>query len=501
MTTTEVAPGYSQSQAGAEEAARPRKLLWLRAHITVDIAACAIGVALAEFGASRAGVPPTPVEVLLVFPALTLALLAVRGSYRPRLYGGGTFEDLRLVAASSALAAMVMLCVRAFATTDPAIAQQSARLWAFAAAFLVAGRLTLALNARSERRAGASLRPTLIVGAGRVGRLTAERLLAKPQLGLKPIGFLDKDPLTPAVDDGVALPVLGASWDLEEVVREHGVEQVIITFSTAPNDVLLRLFRLCEQLGLSVSMVPRLYELTTSQLTVEHLGGLPLVSVHPADPRGFQFALKYAIDRILSATLIVLLSPLLLIGASATLLSLGRPIFFRQRRVGRDGVEFDMLKFRTMRGAPAERGEADAQWARRQLEPSGGEPLDEALVGEASSQELRSPVGQLLRRLSVDELPQLFNVLLGHMSIVGPRPERVHYVRQFERNIYRYGDRHRVKSGITGWAQANGLRGNTSLADRVEWDNYYIENFSLWLDVKIVVMTFAAVFTGFKTVE
>ncbi len=198
----------------------------------------------------------------------------------------------------------------------------------------------------------------------------------------------------------------------------------------------------------------------------------------------------------MAATLILLLSPVLLAAAVATSLSLGRPIFFRQRRVGRDGVEFDMLKFRTMRGLPEDRGEADAEWAQRQL--NGGAPAE--TNGHARIDQ-RTSVGKLMRRLSIDELPQLFNVLLGHMSLVGPRPERVHYVRQFESSIYRYGDRHRVKSGITGWAQANGLRGNTSLTDRVEWDNYYIENFSLWLDAKILLMTFAAVFTGFRTVD
>jgi exopolysaccharide biosynthesis polyprenyl glycosylphosphotransferase len=263
---------------------------------------------------------------------------------------------------------------------------------------------------------------------------------------------------------------------------------VIITFSTAPNDVLLRLFRRCEEFGLAISMVPRMYEMTTNRVSVEHLGGLPLISVHPADPRGFQFALKYGLDRIVSAALIVLISPLLVAGAVATYLSLGRPILFRQRRVGRDGVEFDMLKFRTMRGVPEERGEADAEWAMQQLNGSPAAASTHARLA------LRSPVGGFMRRLSIDELPQLFNVLLGQMSIVGPRPERVHYVRQFESNIYRYRDRHRVKSGMTGWAQVNGLRGETSLKDRVEWDNYYIENFSLWLDVKILLLTVAAVF-------
>jgi exopolysaccharide biosynthesis polyprenyl glycosylphosphotransferase len=495
MTTTEVASSYTQTQGKIRAKQRARKAAWRVSLLPLDALTITAGIVLAELGAARAHVPPTRLAVLIGFPALTLAVLAFRGTYRPRARTT-IFEDLRAVLTSSALAAMVVLTVRAAVSTDPAIAQQGARLWAYAAAFVIAGRVTHHWTERSHRRSGEGLTPTLIVGAGRVGRLTAERLLAMPQLGLKPIGFLDKDPLAPADDRGTVLPVLGASWDLEDVVREHGVEQIIICFSKAPNHVLLRLIRRCEELGLAVSTVPRLYELTTNRLTVEHLGGLPLLTAHPTNPRGFQFALKYFADRFVSAVLIVLLSPVLIAAAVATYLSLGRPIFFRQRRVGRDGIEFDMLKFRTMRGVPEERGEADAEWALQQL--SGGAPVR---VYGSEQQELRSPVGKLMRRLSLDELPQLFNVLIGHMSLVGPRPERVQYVRQFESNIYRYGDRHRVKSGITGWAQANGLRGNTSLADRVEWDNYYIENFSLWLDAKILLMTFAAVFTGYKTVE
>jgi len=276
------------------------------------------------------------------------------------------------------------------------------------------------------------------------------------------------------------LPVLGASWDLEHVVREHDVEQVIITFSTAPNDVLLRLVRRCEELGVAVAVVPRLYERTTTRLSVEHVGGLPLVSAHPSDPRGTHVAIKYVADRIVSLFLIVLLAPVIAAAALATLLSLGRPILFKQRRVGRDGVEFDMLKFRTMR--LAEQPER-ALALKDGLAPGGVEGADR-----------RSGVGRFLRRSSLDELPQLFNVLRGDMSLIGPRPERPEYAAQFDRSVYRYVDRQRVKSGITGWAQVHGLRGQTSIADRAEWDNYYIENFSLWLDVKILLLTVAAVF-------
>jgi len=460
--------------------------------LRLDVAMVAVATLLAEYGAAHAGVPPTPSAALLAFPVVLMVLFALRGMYGPRLHVA-ILDDLRAIATTSALAAMVILSVRAFFTSDPGVAQQSARHWAFAAAYLAAGRVVLHWSDRRAHRNGELLQPTLIIGAGNIGRLLARRLLDRPELGLRPIGFLDKEPRG---NDEVGLPVLGASWDLERVVAEHDIEHIVVCFSTAPSEVLLGIMKRADRLGVTTSFVPRLYERTTTQLEVQHIGGLPLLSARRVDPNGWHFAVKYVIDRLVAVALIALFSPMLVGAALATYVSLGRPIFFRQRRVGRDGVEFDMLKFRTMRGAPEERGEADAEWASSQLEAT-----DHPVDVEAPNEDMRTSVGKLLRRLSIDELPQLFNVLLGHMSIVGPRPERVHYVRQFERGIYRYGDRHRVKAGITGWAQANGLRGKTSLADRVEWDNYYIENFSLWLDAKILLMTFAAVFTGFRTVE
>jgi lipopolysaccharide/colanic/teichoic acid biosynthesis glycosyltransferase len=167
----------------------------------------------------------------------------------------------------------------------------------------------------------------------------------------------------------------------------------------------------------------------------------------------------------------------------------GPNVLYRQRRVGRDGRAFDMLKFRTMQHVGSEHGEADADWAAAQT--SGLVPKS-----ALSEQDRYTPLGRLLRRSALDELPQLWNVLRGDMSLVGPRPERVSYSTLFESDVYRYRDRHRVKSGLTGWAQVNGLRGKTSLADRIEWDNHYIENWSLWLDFKIVMKTVAVVFRG-----
>ena len=183
----------------------------------------------------------------------------------------------------------------------------------------------------------------------------------------------------------------------------------------------------------------------------------------------------------------MLTAPIFAVAAVGTLVSVGGPVFFRQPRVGRDGRRFEMLKFRSMRTVSEPVILPDL-------------PADTA-PGGIEGDDRRTRFGAFLRRTSLDELPQLLNVVRGEMSLIGPRPERPDFVRLFERNVPRYGDRHRVKSGITGWAQVHGLRGKTSLSDRVEWDNFYIENWSLWLDVKILLMTVLAVRRYFSQAE
>ena len=257
--------------------------------------------------------------------------------------------------------------------------------------------------------------------------------------------------------------------------------------------MLLNLVRRCEQLGVEVALVPRLFETVPRRLRVEHLGGLPLLQVKAADPRGWLFTLKHVLDRLIAAFLLPLLAPVFLLSAGAVWISLGRPILFRQKRVGRDGRVFNMLKFRSMmhKVADDEHEEDDAR-------ETGEEEVDLDLApdlapGGVEGADRRTQVGAFLRRTSLDELPQILNVLRGEMSFVGPRPERPEFARLFEENVYRYGARHRVKSGITGWAQVNGLRGKTSIGDRAEWDNYYIENWSFRLDFKILLLTLRAV--------
>jgi len=414
-----------------------------------------------------------------VFGLVVLTSLAVRHAYaaglRPELMDG-----LARIVGAVVTAGMATLTLQLL--FDPSAVSVAVTLaqCALAAVWLGSSR---AVPRFFAARAVEGL-PTLIVGAGRVGRTVAERLAAQPGLGLRPVGFLDKEPLEA---QGSGLPVLGASWDLEHVVRAYGVENVVITFSTAPTSVVLGLVRRCEALGVTVSHVPRLFESVNGTLTLEYFGGLPLLTRRPVDPKGWQFACKYAFDRIVGTAILLLLSPLLLAVSVAVWLSMGSPILFRQVRVGRDGRTFEMMKFRSMRHAATPAAETVAQAG---VAPGGVEGDDR-----------RTRVGAFLRSTSIDELPQLWNVVRGDMSLVGPRPERPRFVEVFEESVYRYGERHRVKSGITGWAQVHGLRGKTSLDDRVEWDNHYIENWSPWLDLKTMLLTAGALVRGRKVVE
>jgi exopolysaccharide biosynthesis polyprenyl glycosylphosphotransferase len=321
--------------------------------------------------------------------------------------------------------------------------------------------------------------PTLIVGAGVVGDQLASRLSGDSRYGLRPVGFLDADPLPRSGrSDAALLPVLGGPDNLADAVRLTGARHVILAFSAQPDHVLAQIVTGCQQLRVGVSLVPRMFESINDRTTLDHIGGLPVLSLHPTDPRSWQFAVKHAVDRAFSLAALVVLAPLMALIALGVRLSSPGPVLFRQRRVGRDGRAFDLLKFRTM------------------VEPSAAEqfePPEGCAPGGVEGVDRRTRFGRWLRGASLDELPQFINVLRGEMSVVGPRPERPEYANRFAQEVNRYENRHRVKSGITGWAQVHGLRGQTSIDDRVEWDNYYIQNWSLRLDLRILALTVAEI--------
>ncbi|MGH2919522.1 MAG: exopolysaccharide biosynthesis polyprenyl glycosylphosphotransferase [Solirubrobacteraceae bacterium] len=462
----------------------PAILRWRRgsALVALDLFVLGLAVAANAIGADTTDATVGPVGWIAVYIALTIAAITIRRGYRFRLKTS-PFEYVGLMIAANAIAATLVLAARVVLDPDPDAAGQVVRLWAFSTVYLIGGRVAAALASR--KAAGNGLN-TLIIGSGEIGNTIANRLCQRPELGLTPIGFLDKTPLIDAPQQPHGLPILGSSWDLEKVVSERGIEHVIVAFSKAPHQVLLSLVRRCRAMGIEVSLVPRLFEETSRRVTIEHVGGIALTRVDRADPRGWQFEAKYAIDRVVATLLLILLAPLMLLVAALVRLTSPGPVLFRQERVGLDGREFHIVKFRTMRIAEGA-VERDDDWVARELgfENAPGEgPEDQ-----------RTPLGRFLRRTSLDELPQLLNIVRGEMSFIGPRPEKTTFANAFSQHVYRYGDRHRVKSGLTGWAQVNGLRGQTSLKDRIEWDNFYIENWSPWLDLKILLLTPGAIFT------
>jgi exopolysaccharide biosynthesis polyprenyl glycosylphosphotransferase len=459
---------------------------WKAVRLGVDVLALTLGNVAALVGASAANTSSDGEYLIWLLPLAICGLLAVRGLYKDRIQSR-LIDGIAQIVAATALAAISVIA--AVALIDPGAhpAPLVARAWLFGTVYLAGGRLLLAWAQRRARQTRLTAKPTLIVGAGQIGAHVERRLVGQPELGLSPVGYLDADPPPSDMVPDRQAPVLGGPADLAAVAAATGARHVVLGFSAAPDSELIPLVRECEARGLEVSLVPRLFESVNVRVALDHLGGLPLFGLHSIDPTGWQFAVKHVMDRALAGALLFLLLPLMLGLALAVRLSSPGPILFSQRRIGRDGREFEILKFRSMR-ADDDRVVRAGPRALLAVVPADVAP------GGVEGADRRTALGRFMRSTSLDELPQLLNVLRGEMSLVGPRPERPEFVDLFGSRIERYDDRHRVKSGITGWAQVNGLRGKTSLRDRVEWDNYYIRNWSLWLDLKILLMTLAAVF-------
>jgi exopolysaccharide biosynthesis polyprenyl glycosylphosphotransferase len=449
---------------------------WRKTRLAVDAATLCLAAAAALRFAPGSASPADP-WLAVAFPAVALGLIFSRRNRDSQLQASA-LEAVAQALAVTALTATVTIAAGSMLGVAHHVALV-VRLWLVASVSVALGRFVLLSCRRYAMAKHALATPTLIVGAGTVGTHLARRLLSDPGYGLRPVGFLDTAPL-PSYDGSrnPFVPVLSGPSDLRDAVARLGARHVILAFTFEPDHFLVQNVRECQELGIEVSLVPRLFEAVNTRVVVDHIGGLPLLSLRRTNPRGWQFAVKHAIDRGFALIALIAVAPVMIAIAIAVRLTSPGPVLFRQQRVGRDGRTFELLKFRTM-VAPDR--------ARDFTPPVGCAP------GGIEGEDRRTRIGPWLRGTSLDELPQLINVLRGEMSIVGPRPERPEFVERFDVEVDNYGDRHRVKSGITGWAQVNGLRGQTSIADRVEWDNYYIENWSLWLDLRILILTVAEV--------
>jgi exopolysaccharide biosynthesis polyprenyl glycosylphosphotransferase len=407
-----------------------------------------------------------------VLAALVAVLNAAGGSYRFRL-------SLNLLDDVPALTTHVLGAAAGLLLLPPALAQGGARLWwpilvgTVLAAILVLRACSYAALRAVRRRFESSRRPTLVLGSGRVAGRMVRCLEEHPEYGLRVIGN---------VSDGASrstaahhAPRLGYCHELSEVVHRTGARVVVVAFTSTPSRALVEALHGCARSSCEIYVVPRLFEVQRISYHMDRVWELPLQRLPRPAFRSPTWRLKSLFDLVMAATALLVLSPVLLACAVAVACDSGRPVLFRQERVGLGGRPFTLLKFRTL--TPADHTESEARW-------------------NIAGDDRLTRTGRFLRRTSLDELPQLFNVLAGQMSLVGPRPERAYFVERFSRSTPGYGARHRVRPGITGLAQVHGLRGDTSIEERAAFDNIYIENWSLWNDIKILVLTVRSMTRG-----
>jgi exopolysaccharide biosynthesis polyprenyl glycosylphosphotransferase len=415
------------------------------------------------FGPYLAAVP--------VVVVIYLFALAVNQQYRS--WRGRTLVDqLFAMGSGSALAAMLIL-----ASMSLYRGFEYARLTLVYTVVIAGVLMTLERYVLREyetrlRRRGIGTERVLMVGTGTGSQLLIQRMAMFPQYGFQVSGVLD-DRLEVGSSFAGA-PVVGRIGDLRRMIPQLGVNQVFVAVPGATNEEILHLIKTCDDLQAEFKLVPDLLEVMSSRAAVDAIDGLPLVGIRRSRLRGAAAVLKRAIDIVASSVLLIIVSPILLLIAILIKLTSPRgPVLFRQPRVGLQDKRFTVYKFRSMiPDAEAETG------------PVVATPDDGRITA----------VGRVLRRLSLDELPQLFNILKGDMSLVGPRPMPIFLVERFTEEIPRYLERHQVRPGLTGWAQVNDLRGGEAFGDRAMYDIYYVENWSLALDLKILILTAARVF-------
>lgn len=354
--------------------------------------------------------------------------------------------------------------------------------WGFSILFLFAGRSLLQFLLSAAGIKDIVMRNTLIVGSGNVGKEVARKLLRHETFGLRPVGFIDDDPLYTVFREPElrGLRVLGRMKDLCHIIGDFNVEKVVIAFSVASSEDLLNLASKCNKLGVECSIVPRLFEVITDEIKVTEIGGIPLIRLREKKVEGYKRFLKALEDYLLAAIVLLLIWPLLLVTAIAIKLDSPGPVLFKQKRLGKDGKFFSCLKFRSMVD-----NADDIKEDLLHLNEC------EGVLFKIAEDPRVTRVGKWIRRFSIDELPQVFNVLAGHMSLVGPRPPV-----QEEVDLYKgwHIQRLNVKPGITGLWQVSG-RSDLPFDEMVKLDLYYIETWSLWQDFKIIVRTTAAVFS------
>ncbi|MBI5560092.1 MAG: undecaprenyl-phosphate glucose phosphotransferase [Deltaproteobacteria bacterium] len=388
------------------------------------------------------------------------------GLYGPRKIGS-YIPEVRDIIKASSLALLLLVAVTFFLRRYALSRLAIAIFGGISVVFLAVERVSFREMLKSLRRKGYNIKNAVIVGTGPAAGELFERLEMHPDTGIKVLGFVACDSRTVGTTIKGA-EVIGVYEDIRGIITGKGIDEVIMALGLEEHNRVADVLKSIGDEAVDIKVVPDIYELITLRGGVEDLDGIPIVSLRGTPLYGWNFVLKRVFDAVFAAAGMVITSPLMFVIAVIIKLTSPGPVFFRQERMSIGGDTFELLKFRSMR-VNAEK--------------------DTGPVWAASGDPRRTPFGAFLRKTSLDELPQLLNVLKGEMSLVGPRPERPVFIKDFRKTIPRYMLRHKMKAGITGWAQVSGLRGNTDLRKRIEHDLYYIENWSLSLDLKIILLT------------
>jgi exopolysaccharide biosynthesis polyprenyl glycosylphosphotransferase len=385
-------------------------------------------------------------------------------STRPRT----AFDELYLLAKGATLGFLMVLAFTFFYRGTSYSRATLVASWILGTGLLYVERRLMARLEYGLSKHGYGIRKAVIVGTGETGVSLFRKWSEKPQPGYRLAGLIQAGCGVDGGQDLEGIPVLGTLDELWRIIQDQDVGLVILALPLSYHQKIMEIILNCQDLRVEFQIVPDMLEMMAARAKVVSLDGIPLISVGRTPLEGWNRMLKRSLDVTLSSAGLVLLSPVFALLAIMIKLDSAGSVFFRQERLGRDGRRFVQLKFRSM-----------SQDAESRTGP----------VFATEDDPRRTKMGTILRRYNLDELPQLFNVMKGDMSLVGPRPERQFFVDKFKEGIPRYFLRHKVKSGITGWAQVNGLRGNTSIEERTKYDLFYVENWSLAFDVKILLLT------------
>jgi Undecaprenyl-phosphate glucose phosphotransferase len=447
----------------------------------LDLAVTVVALVLAFLFRFHSGLLPTPKgipdarEYLVAIPVFLLICMITYG--RQRLYVARRVDrssrEITDIAKATVLAALIFAAGTFFYRSFEYSRAVLLIFCFFNIALLGITRFSIRFFLRMIRRRGWNLRHAIIVGSGKLAQSTAEHILKNPWTGIRIVGFLD-DRESRQGWSHMGIPVIAAIDQLVPIVRDGKIDHVYIALPTHEYTKVDPMLDALSRETVDIKVIPDFPRLVALKPSISDLDGMPILTVRECPLDGWNRAVKRAVDLLISILFLLILSPVILLLALLVKLGSRGPVFYVQERMGFDGKIFKIYKFRTMR-VDAESA-TGATWARE------GDPR-------------RTPLGRFLRRTSLDEIPQFLNVLKGDMSIVGPRPERPVFIQTFRNTIPRYMMRHKIKAGITGWAQVNGWRGNTSLKKRIQYDIYYIENWSLWFDFRIMLQTFRILLT------